>query len=98
MTALVVKFNAQAVGEGGGVVARRKERDATMQDENGEELQSQVDENADTVEDDVEGEAAASAAAVAAADPLFLGDLGKNVEGIEGSSDENEGNLSPLEL
>ena len=38
MTALVVKFEAQKVGEGGGVMARRQERDDQMKvDEAGEE-------------------------------------------------------------
>jgi hypothetical protein len=36
MTALVVKFKAQEVGDGGGVQARRKEREETMRgDEDG---------------------------------------------------------------
>ena len=38
MTALVVKFEAQKIGEGGGVLARRKERDDQMKvDEAGED-------------------------------------------------------------
>ena len=37
MTALVVKFEAQKIGEGGGVLARRQERDDQMKvDEAGE--------------------------------------------------------------
>lgn len=51
MTALVVKFKAQAVGEGGGVVARRKERESTMKN-NDDEAQSQLDEDDHANEDD----------------------------------------------
>jgi hypothetical protein len=33
MTTLIVKFKAQQIGQGGGVLARRNQRDAKMQKE-----------------------------------------------------------------
>ena len=35
MTALVVKMDAQKIGEGGGVMARRQQREAEAEEENG---------------------------------------------------------------
>jgi hypothetical protein len=44
MTALVVKFSAQSVGEGGGVLQRRNEREQGTKVENDEEIVSQASE------------------------------------------------------
>jgi hypothetical protein len=41
MTTLIVKFKAQQVGKGGGVLTRRKARDTKMEQEEEEEEQQE---------------------------------------------------------
>lgn len=45
MTTLIVKFKAQQVGTGGGVLARRKALDAKMQKEEEAEQQQEQEES-----------------------------------------------------
>lgn len=55
MTALVVKFKAQQVGSGGGVQARRKQRDEPMEGE-GDHASQPDDERIDTNNNDNDDE------------------------------------------
>ena len=44
MTALVVQFKAQSIGEGGGVMARRKEREEQMKEDASQATADNIDE------------------------------------------------------
>jgi len=83
MTALVVKFPAQAVGEGGGVTQRRKERQKGSTGADDDEIFSQAD------EEDPSGDSSSEV--------IDLGN-GPNADMDDVPSDEEEHSPEPIPL